>query len=369
MAIHTALRSGTLAAVLLALSAPAIAATQDSHHISVVFDTSGSLDPGRPAVIETVRTLAWSLVLAAQTRALDDVSMSLMAFTDRAVPVAVDGKFRFDVADWPAAAARMGGGNGAVEDGYLGLTNALEAHPPRLGGHLLLVSDEDRDAGSKHTYLDLLSALHQRELALDAFVAVRIKCADGRRALGMTHKGVGYLLSKDGGYGLCTGAGPVAGFGTTVGDYVALALATGGSVWDVTLVSRQGPDARRVQATIEAIAQGYTSVVLNRARWEGQSGQLIAKPVIEPALAVPGELIMLDGMSSRAADGHDAIAQWQWDINGDGAPDLYGPSAAYVFDRPGLYPISLLVSGSGTARDRRTAWIQVRDPAQIPPQR
>lgn len=341
----------------------AAAAQPGPHHIGIAFDTSGSLDPGRPAVIAAVQTLAWSLVLAAPARAPSDVTLGLIAFTDRAEALSVGGERHFGPDDWPLAAGRMGIGNGAVEDGYLGVAEALRQHPKTLPGHLLLITDEDRDVGKGPGQAELLQTLHERDIVLDALVAVRLVCGDGRRALGLTPQRVGYLQDPSGGYALCGDARPDRGRGASVADYVTLALATGGTVWDVTALSEaRGRTPEQDQSVRDAFAQGYTSAVLGRSRWDGGEGELIPRPQVEPTAALAGQAVFFDGRASGVRGHGVPVTDWAWDVGDDGTVEHYGPSAAHVFDAPGLYPVRLTVAGGTGRAASRTVWVSVRAP-------
>ncbi|HEX4975550.1 MAG TPA: PEP-CTERM sorting domain-containing protein, partial [Pseudomonadales bacterium] len=62
-------------------------------------------------------------------------------------------------------------------------------------------------------------------------------------ALGMAGGGTGYKADGLGGYTTCTGATASSGFGTTIADYVNLALATGGAAWDLNQLRAGGKTA------------------------------------------------------------------------------------------------------------------------------
>jgi len=124
---------------------------------------------------------------------------------------------------------------GGTEDGYSGITTAL-GYTFRAGTarNFILVTDEDRDnIGGGETYASMLAALTSTNTLLNAVVNAAFRCGDGSTALGMSTGGTGYKADGAGGYTTCAGATAVSGFGTTIVDYVNLALATGGGAWDL----------------------------------------------------------------------------------------------------------------------------------------
>jgi hypothetical protein len=80
---------------------------------------------------------------------------------------------------------------------------------------------------------------------LNAVVDATFRCGDGTTGsiLGIDSKGNGYVADGSGGYTTCTGATAASGFGTTIADYVDLALATGGAAWNLNLLRAGGNSA------------------------------------------------------------------------------------------------------------------------------
>jgi PKD domain-containing protein len=86
--------------------------------------------------------------------------------------------------------------------------------------------------------------------------------------------------------------------------------------------------------------------------------------VVFPALASPGETVTFAYSSSEATS---AI---QWDLNGDGGfPDASGPIASRSFAAPGIYPVSLRVTGVDNdppqAVSTATQFVTVKGPPPV----
>lgn len=61
-----------------------------------------------------------------------------------------------------------------------------------------------------------------------------------------------------------------------------------------------------------------------------------------PYEADEGEAVQLDG--SGTTQGNAEVVSYEWDVNGDGSPDLFVPSPLFVPTRPGVHHISLTVT-------------------------
>lgn len=133
--------------------------------------------------------------------------------------------------------------DGGTEDGYSGITKANSyVFRSEAARNYILVTDEDRDnLGGGETYASMLASLTSTNTLLNAVVNATFKCDGGSKALGIKSGGIGYVADGSGGYTTCTGASAISGFGTTIADYVDLALATGGAAWDLNQL-RSGGD-------------------------------------------------------------------------------------------------------------------------------
>lgn len=138
---------------------------------------------------------------------------------------------------------------GYSEDGYSGINTALNYNlRGNAATNIILVTDEDRDVEQAGlNYSNILSALQNQDALLNAVLNISVSCGDGRTALGVSDDGAGgltgYTATLNGGFTSCTGATVVSGFGTTVNDYVNLALASGGAAWDLNQLRAGGQTA------------------------------------------------------------------------------------------------------------------------------
>jgi hypothetical protein len=136
--------------------------------------------------------------------------------------------------------------SGGYEDGYDAINFALSTPTYRAGSatNIILVTDEDRDFGfptnNNLTFAGMLQSLIDNNALLNVVVNASFRCGDGRTALGIDSAGNGYRADGSGGFVACEGGVVVGGFGSTVTDYVNLALASGGAAWDLNQLRAGG---------------------------------------------------------------------------------------------------------------------------------
>lgn len=150
-----------------------------------------------------------------------------------------------DLTDVTSAKTALGGlvTSGSFEDGYDGIDHALNTLTYSAGAAInyVLVTDEDRDVAKPGlTYGTILNDLKKRNILLNAIVNARYD-SDGGQALGIDSSGEAYIADGSGGYNLSTNGVATSGSGSTVNDYVSLALATNGAAWDLNQL-RSGGD-------------------------------------------------------------------------------------------------------------------------------
>ena len=68
----------------------------------------------------------------------------------------------------------------------------------------------------------------------------------------------------------------------------------------------------------------------------------VAQFTFSPATPQVGQTVMFNGTASYDPDG--SIVAYQWDLNGDGAPDQNGPVVAWIYTAPGAYTVTLTVT-------------------------
>jgi len=137
--------------------------------------------------------------------------------------------------------------SGSLEDGWAGITFAnTYAARPAAARNYILVTDEDRDniggiyAGL--TYATVLASMTSTGTLLNAVVNATFSCtsAVGASVLGIDNTGIGYVANGAGGYTTATGCSASTGAGSTIANYVNLALATGGAAWNLQLLRDGG---------------------------------------------------------------------------------------------------------------------------------
>ena len=184
--------------------------------------------------------------------------------------------------------------DGFWEDGWTAMDVALDRY--RLDAaatNFVLVTDEDRDAlpGSSLTYAGILERLLERNVTLNAVVDLQL--GDDERAartrngvIGIAADGTSFLTDDD---DFETGEGGFSGEGDglTAADYGALALATGGAVWNLNIL-REGGDAA------ESFTSAFVAVKVEEVE-EDIEETLSAVPLPAPAW------MLLAGLGSLAA--------------------------------------------------------------------
>jgi len=154
--------------------------------------------------------------------------------------------------------------NGSLEDGWDGIDHGLSyAMRGDAARNMILVTDEDRDnANGALTYANVLAALNQANVQLNAVVNASFSCGafGTNQVLGVDSIGRAYVADGAGGFTTCQGAAFVTDFGTTKENYVDMAWATGGAAWNLNLLRAGGLTATSfsnafVAVKVEEISQ------------------------------------------------------------------------------------------------------------------
>lgn len=144
--------------------------------------------------------------------------------------------------------------SGGTEDGWAGIdvANGLGFRPEARRNYIL-VTDEDRDNSNRSLdYTGTLNSLLLSHTQLNSVVNASFECG-GVRALGVGKNMTGYIADGSGSYTECAGARVISGYGTTVSDYVNLALDSGGAAWDLNLLRAGGLSAQSFTAAFTEI--------------------------------------------------------------------------------------------------------------------
>ncbi len=176
--------------------------------------------------------------------------------------------------------------NGWSEDGWGGIDRALN-YGFRAGSrrNIVLVTDEDRDNNQPLTFNGVLNNLDNNNALLNAVVNATFRDGQGNVALGIDSEGNAYIADGMGGYTVAAGGVAIGGFGSTIADYVNLALASGGAAWDLNLLR----------------AGGLTGQSFSAAFIDIKVQEIVTQGVPEPAtmLLLGAGLLGIGGMRRR----------------------------------------------------------------------
>jgi hypothetical protein len=136
--------------------------------------------------------------------------------------------------------------NGATEDGWAGISFAnTYTFRPGAARNYILVTDEDRDnLGGIYgglTFASVLNGLTSTNTLLNAVVNASFGCTGVTGSvIGISANGTGYIADGSGGYTTASGCSAASGFGTTINDYVNLAIGSGGAAWNLNILRSGG---------------------------------------------------------------------------------------------------------------------------------
>jgi hypothetical protein len=131
--------------------------------------------------------------------------------------------------------------NGGTEDGYEAINAAMTTLTFRPGSYktVILITDEDRDVVSALTRTSICQLLGAKDATLNSIVNASF-AAGVSSALGVKWDGTAYIPTGGSNYISVPGGTFVAGFGTTLADYVQLSWGTCGSAWNLYQDSTNG---------------------------------------------------------------------------------------------------------------------------------
>ena len=92
----------------------------------------------------------------------------------------------------------------------------------------------------------------------------------------------------------------------------------------------------------------------------------VAQFTVSPAIPLVGMAVTVDGSASYDPDG--TITSYQWDLDGDGAVDHFGPVVTTTYYAPGVYTATLYVTDNQGATSQASQPVQVVvGPPGMPP--
>ncbi len=241
----------TLAAAAIFGVASSAANALNIADVVVIIDESGSMGGEQAWIDDAILSLEAGLNAAGIGSGTDGVNQYALvgyggniggSFDDpRSVPVG--GGDWGTAADFATATGSLTT-SGSFEDGYDAIGFFFDNYSVRAGAalNIILVTDEDRDVtpGSVNTYASLLSQITGVQGLLNVVVDASFAAGGLTNLLGVDSNANGYSPDGLGGYTTVGGASAVSGDGSTIADYVDLALATGGAAWDLNQLRTGG---------------------------------------------------------------------------------------------------------------------------------
>jgi len=162
----------------------------------------------------------------------------LLSIEAAATAVNVGGQQLYPAADVPLASAQLAPGAGLVADGLAALQAVLDQYPLRapVAKHLVLGINDVPAAIDSAVMAALSTQLQTEDHKLSVIADVSFQCDSGELAMGVDANNNGYLL-RDGQVEQCSNPVLLAGDDAVLASYAELALASGGSVWDLAQAS------------------------------------------------------------------------------------------------------------------------------------
>lgn len=275
--LKNTLRLGIASSVFLFAHSAAAITVPTAADIIVLMDESGSMS-GEQAWIKTVVT---ALDNGLQAEGFTDVKFGSVGFAVGSGPgltrtFDVGGELLFSAADFQTLNYSLGGG---TEDGWAAIEVAgTYPFTPGAVRNFIMVTDEDRDNSQRDlTFDSVLLGIQNAGALLNTVVDANMVCANGATAVGITANGTGYVADGAGGFDLCAGATATGGAGSSIADYVDLAFASGGAIWDLDFL-RQGGFA----------ADSFTSAFL-----DGKVAEIVAPPTPPTPVSSPASIALL----------------------------------------------------------------------------
>ena len=136
--------------------------------------------------------------------------------------------------------------NGVEEDGYSGVSTALENLEYRAGAssHVILITDEPRsNQVGAITFSSLLDDLNQADVTLHSVVSASFDSDGASSVLGGDADGVAYVEGPSGTFTVDTGLFTTMSSGTTQVDYIDLTFQAEGTVWSLPELAQGGNTA------------------------------------------------------------------------------------------------------------------------------
>ena len=322
-----------------------------SPHLILVVDESGSMRGRHSWLADALPALGQALNDRNVNSLPDQIHFTLAGFTTRSRDLAQ----RSSEID-AAHAVRALRTDGDTEDGYVAIRDVLNGY---LTGNeysptsVILITDEDRDVTDRElTLASLSNQLVMNGIVVHVVTRARIVCPDQRAGIAIDRSRVAIVAGQDD-FSTCSDARV-----KTFRDYMELAHATGGLVWNLGVIA-DGSATKRQLETLQQFVDALADEVI--MQWP--TGTLWADIDHWPESPHAGDVVTFDGSNSLGNQPGGEISNWQWDLDGDGTIDQNGPTVAKIYSAPGRYRIVLNVSDNSNPPSigRRVLFLQISE--------
>lgn len=226
--------------------------------------------------------------------------------------------------------------DGGTEDGYVGVRDVLYRHKKFDSGPstVILITDEDRDdTDSQLSLADLADFMNARATILHAAIPARIECNDGISGIAIDAEKTALTPYVDAPIS-CVEADIQAS-----DDYAELAWETGGLVWDLNRIAPKF----NVRSNADYLAP-FVTALADRIVSQWPSGPPWINIEYWPLEPRSGQVVTFDASQTMTDSPTGQASRWEWDLDGDGSVDEYGPVVSHVYSTPGYYRVALEIS-------------------------
>ncbi|CAA0121101.1 tRNA(Glu)-specific nuclease WapA [Halioglobus japonicus] len=223
-----------------------VTAYDEQHRaLDLVFltDDSGQVTLPASALNSVVATAEAALVnfdIGAMSNAN---TYGLLTFGASTTAITVNGGQLFSSQNFPGASAQLAATSAGPADGLAALQAVLDQYTLRapVAKHLVLGVDEIPASVDPQVLADLVTVFQAQDYTLSVIVDATFECDDGSLAWGVDANNVGYTLDQ-GEVTYCQNPTLQSGDPAVLSAYVDLALASGGSVWNLGQLQASQPD-------------------------------------------------------------------------------------------------------------------------------
>ncbi|MGF1672358.1 MAG: PEP-CTERM sorting domain-containing protein [Rivularia sp. (in: cyanobacteria)] len=281
LAFFAGILSATTSVLALTLTVAPKANAADIKAVDtvVIIDESGSMGGEQSWIQQVIPSLESAFKAAGFGSGADGNNYGLVGFGgggsgNLGRTLTANGNKLFGANDFATAASNLVT-SGGFEDGYSAIDYTFNNYNFRSSAvkNFILVTDEDRDNGNNAlTSQNILNRLKNSGTLLNAVVNATFRDGNGTTALGIDSKANAYLADGSGGFTKSPGGTAVSGFGTTIPDYVDVALATSGAAWDLNQL-RNGGDLA------QSFTNGFIDIKVQEVVNTGGGNEEIPEPL------------------------------------------------------------------------------------------